>query len=180
MRLVILHGYGASPASHWFSWLADEVGDRAQTIIPALPGTEAPRRDAWVDATRAALGDEDDVLVVGHSLGTVAALLAVADVDRARIRGVVLVAPFWEPVPAVPGVDAALAALPAIPDLGDVPVVVIASDDDPIVPPALSARVAATLGVEVVTVAGGGHFLDREGWTTLPAARDAVLAMLDD
>ena len=34
------------------------------------------------------------------------------------------------------------------------------------------------LGVPVQTVRGGGHFLDRDGWTTLPHARDAVLGML--
>ncbi|QCR20192.1 RBBP9/YdeN family alpha/beta hydrolase [Agrococcus sp. SGAir0287] len=175
MRLVILHGYGALPTSHWFTWLGDAIG--GDVDIPALPDTEAPQRDAWVDAARAAMAGDDDLVVVGHSLGTVAALLALDGVDRSRIRGLVLVAPFWEPVRTLPELDRFL-DLPAIPDLGDVPVVVIASDEDPIVPPELSERAAASLGVPVTTVASAGHFLDRDGWTTLPAARDAVLGML--
>lgn len=175
MRLVILHGYGAMPTSHWFTWLGDAIG--GDVDIPALPQSDAPVRDAWVAAAQAAMAGDDEIVVVGHSLGTVAALLALDGVDRSRVRGMVLVAPFWEPVAPLPGLDAFL-DLPPAPELGDLPVVVIASDDDPIVPPALSARAAAMLGVPVQTVAGGGHFLDRDGWTTLPAARDAVLGML--
>ena len=174
MRLVILHGYGALPTSHWFDWLADEIGGDA--VVPTLPDSDAPRRDAWVAAAREAMGD-GDVLLVGHSLGTVAALLALEGVDLARVRGVVLVAPFWERVRLLPELDHFL-DLPPLPDLGDVPVAVIASDDDAIVDPALSARAASLLGVPVQTVPGAGHFLDVDGWTTLPAARDAVRAML--
>lgn len=175
MRLVILHGYGAMPTSHWFTWLGDEIG--GDVDIPALPDSDAPTRDAWVAAAQQAMAGDDELVLVGHSLGSVAALLALDGVDRARIRGVVLVAPFWERVPPLPELDAFL-DLPPMPDLGDLPVAIIASDDDPIVPPELSARAAALLGVPVQTVAGGGHFLDRDGWTTLPAARDAVLGML--
>lgn len=171
MRLVILHGYGAMPTSHWFTWLGDEIG--GDVDIPALPDSDAPTRDAWVAAARQAMAGDDELVLVGHSLGSVAALLALDDVDRGRV----LVAPFWERVPTLPDLDAFL-DLPPVPDLGGLPVVVIASDDDPIVPPELSSRAAELLGVPVHTVAGGGHFLDRDGWTTLPAARDAVLGML--
>ena len=55
-------------------------------------------------------------------------------------------------------------------------IVIIRSDDDPLVPPAITDRLAGLLGVSARVIAGAGHFLADDGVTALPHARDAVLA----
>ena len=54
----------------------------------------------------------------------------------------------------------------------------IISTDDAIVAPQASHQLAAALDTRVVEVSRGGHFLDRDGYTSLPPAYEALRAML--
>ena len=47
-RAFIIHGYGATPEDHWFSWLAQQLqAAGVATAIPALPDPEQPDFDRW-------------------------------------------------------------------------------------------------------------------------------------
>lgn len=182
-RVVILHGYGASPESHWFPWLADQLrAPDVDVVIPHLPDSGAPRVEPWLRTTTDALGEPDEsLIVVAHSLGSITALRALAAKDPVRLGGILLVSGFAEPLPKLPEIDAFTDALPTFSAvLGDTPILVIASDDDGIVPTEHSARLAQLLGAEFVIVPGGGHFLAEDGWTTLPQARDWLRSLLHD
>lgn len=179
-RVVILHGYTATPERHWFGWLAEQLAARGiETHTPQLPDTENPDAEAWTDAALAALGaPTPGTVLIGHSLGTITAVRALgrafaADPD-ARLGSLVLVAPFAERVPGLPELDPFADDVPALDELA--PRIdrrlVIHSDDDSIVPPPLAAPVASGLDAEVIEVAGGGHFMGQEGWTTLPQLAD--------
>ena len=55
-RAFIIHGYGATPEDHWFSWLAQQLqAAGVATAIPALPDPEQPDFDRW----QAALATHD-------------------------------------------------------------------------------------------------------------------------
>ncbi|MGO2665640.1 RBBP9/YdeN family alpha/beta hydrolase, partial [Mycetocola reblochoni] len=140
--------------------------------VPPLPRPEAPDADDWLSAARTALADADgDTVVVAHSLGCLTALRALAALPQGRrLSGVVLVAGFTEPLPALPELDAFigdgvdLAAARAHADAWTV----LVSSDDPIVPPAATRSLAARLGAELIEAGPVGHFMADDGVTRLP------------
>ncbi|EWS83039.1 alpha/beta hydrolase [Brachybacterium phenoliresistens] len=182
-RIVLVHGYGATPQDHWFPWLS-RLGTPVDA--PALPDPTAPRAEEWISRAAAAIGRTDArTVVVTHSLGGITALQALARLlrdGRARepLAGFLAVAPFVDPLPAVG--DPQLDAFPdrglgrflegfapeAIRELLG-PVTVLRSDDDAIVPAAHSDRTAEALRAETVIVPGAGHFLAEDGVRELPA-----------
>ncbi|XBB65759.1 alpha/beta hydrolase [Nocardioides sp. WV_118_6] len=175
-RATIIHGYGATPADHWFGWLAARLAEAGwASVVPALPEPDSPDPDRWLAATAAAVGTPGaGDLVVGHSLGCLTVLRHLAGLPGDwRLGRLVLVAGFVDPLPALPGLDpyvaGAVAGLDRIASrTGEV--TVLRSDADAYVPAGHTDRLAHLLGVPVRVVPGAGHFLAEEGVTTLPAA----------
>lgn len=178
-RAVIFHGYSATPADHWFGWLADRLEtDGISTTIPSLPSPLDPESRAWVTAVGRALGRPDEhTIVVAHSLGCLAVLRSLRSLAEPwRVGELVLVSGFVDPLPALPELDAFIG------EGGDFSgishhvdrITVIRSDDDPLVPPALTDRLANLLGVSAHVVPGAGHFLGADGITSLPQAYAAI------
>jgi predicted alpha/beta hydrolase family esterase len=182
-RVVVLHGYQASPGAHWFDWLtADLARDGVPVHVPALPSPQDPALGDWVEAARAAIGTPDArTVLVGHSLGCITALHALsATPGDWRLGGLVLASGFDTGPRAVPEVAEFTAALP---DHDRVIAAtahrhVIGSDDDPVVEPALTRSLAERLDATYDVVPGGGHLLGKDGFTTLPVLRDRVRAAL--
>lgn len=182
-RVVVLHGYQAAPTKHWFGWLAtDLAADGVRVDVPALPDPDRPDLGTWTTAAHRAIGTPDaGTVVVGHSLGCVTALHALAATPGAwRLGGLVLAAGFLTPQATVPAVDAFTRA---VPDLARVAGAtarrhVVGSDDDPVVDPADTRALADRLGATFDVVPGGGHLMGHEGVTTLPVVRDRVRAAL--
>ncbi|MFF2317372.1 RBBP9/YdeN family alpha/beta hydrolase [Arthrobacter sp. NPDC058097] len=180
-RVVIVHGYEASPDANWFPWLqgALEAEGIAVAVVP-LPAPDSPDAAAWEDAVSTALGVPDaTTVVVAHSLGVVTALRVLAALSEPwELGGLVLVAGFTEPLEALPELDGFLAS--------DVDVervatsigerTVICSDTDPFVPPAASGDLARRLGARLQVHQGAGHFMTEDGVTRLPALLDVIRA----
>lgn len=178
-RAVIFHGYGATPEDHWFDWLARRLeADGIHATIPALPNPLEPDHEQWEAAARSALGTpHEQTVVVAHSLGCLAVLRALRSLPGSwRLGRLVLVSGFVDPLPALPELDGFIGAGCDPTGLGDRvdQVAVIRSDDDPLVPPAHTDRLAGLLGATASVVPGAGHFLADDGFVELPAAYDAV------
>lgn len=178
-RAAIIHGYGATPADHWFGWLADRLAaDGLTPTVPALPDPEQPRAARWQQVAGAAIGVPDaGSVVVAHSLGSLTVLRHLLSLPPGwRLGTLVLVAGFAEPVPGFASLDAFVAGRTDVRAVaGRVDrVVVLRSDADPVVPTVLTDRLAAQLGVTAQVVPGAGHFLAAEGVTTLPEADAAI------
>ena len=183
-RVVILHGYSAHPGKHWFGWLAEQLAPHGiVTEVPALPDTENPRPQAWTDAALAAIGTPTPAtVVIGHSLGTITAIRALgrafAEHPDARLGALALVAPFVDPVPGLPELDPFAHGVPELAPLASRidRRLVMHSDADEVVPIVLSAPVASGLAADVIEVAGGAHFCEQDGWVTLPALAEWLMA----
>lgn len=68
--VYIVHGYDASPKKHWFAWLKSEIeksGARAEILTMPTPAN--PKLDEWLKTLRESVKFEDEVYLVGHSLG---------------------------------------------------------------------------------------------------------------
>lgn len=178
-RVVIIHGYEASPDANWFPWLQRELEAEGMdvTVVP-LPDPDDPDTAAWENAVSAALGVPDAATaVVAHSLGAITALRVLAALpERWELGVLVLVAGFVERLDALPELDRYLAA--------DVDVerlarsirtrTVIRSKTDPFVPPAASDDLARRLDAQLQVHPEAGHFMAKDGVTTFPAVLDIL------
>lgn len=174
-RLIIVHGFMASPANHWFTWLkarAEALG--MEVVIPAMPDSAAPDAQRWQETLRQQVGQVDDrTFFVGHSLGCITALRYLSQrPDKERAGGIIMVSGFSEPVPTLPELDAFTAAPPV--NLASLTGIahraVIASLNDEIVAPEYSLRLSQRLVAPLYGLPDGGHFLDRDGFDMLPLA----------
>jgi len=179
-RVIIIHGYGASPADHWFGSLAEAL--RAQGVevdIPQLPDPLEPDLQQWTDAAVEAIGTPDaGTAVVSHSLGVVTALHALDRVPGEwRLGAFVGVAGFLDPLPSMPALDVFTATAPDAARTAERTAarLVLHSDEDPYVPTALTLRLAETLDAETIAVPGAGHFLAGEGVTELPQVAERLV-----
>lgn len=90
----------------------------------------------------------------------------------------VLVSGFVDPLPALPELDAFIGDGDGDDFSGANQqvdrIAVIRSDDDPLVSPAPTDRLATLLGVSAQVVPGAGHFLAADGITSLPQAYGAI------
>ena len=197
-RVVILHGYGATPAEHWFPWLTRAVPG-AEAV--ELPRPQSPEAASWILSATDAIGPlSRKTAVVTHSLGGLAALRAIQrlvkrGVAQARARGascdaqlgaLVAVAPFACELPLAGDDDVdrfVLSQLPNFLSKNPFPnprvfgrATVIRSDDDPFVPAGASEEFASRIGARTLTVHGAGHFLASDGVTELPEVLEALSA----
>jgi uncharacterized protein len=98
MRVILVHGYKASPKTNFWPWLERELKDRRfEVVAPELPTPETPDRDAWTKALLEAVGPlSDQDIIVGHSLGGAAALrLLEAAEARTTPHACVLISTPW-------------------------------------------------------------------------------------
>lgn len=183
-RAFIVHGYGADVDSHWFSWLADKLSSHnIQTIIIPLPNSKQPDFRVWQQTLRQYIGTPkaSDVFVA-HSLGTIS-LLHYLSVHKKPVRQVVLVSGFGEHLPElshIDGFDVDAYVSQARLDNAFLSQHIhqfthIISTNDGIVSPRASHRLANRLGGRVVLVKDGGHFLESDGFSSLPWAYQALL-----
>jgi hypothetical protein len=87
-KILFIHGYTASSQADFYPFLSQELDKRGiDYVIPDLPGGDKPHTKIWLKTIHEALQENTKpLIIVGHSLGTRAALLYVEkyniDVER--------------------------------------------------------------------------------------------------
>ena len=161
-RLLLLHGFKGTPdIPVWYKWLKEELEPRGwELMIPLLPSPAAPKVEEWNRAIENELGgDFSNVIFVGHSLGGLAALQALAAHPRDDVAKAVIL--MVTPVRDV-GRPALLPFMPPL--LWDVIKKRAAhflhfySDDDPYVPFDHGEELHRLLGGSLVACHGMHHF----------------------
>ena len=181
-RIVIGHGYtNTRPEGHWLRNLATVSRSAGhQVFYPQFPSPEAPKVQEWQDllVAETALAHEitkhtqeslsDELIFVGHSLGSVNWILAAGrQVLPARFDRVLLVAPA-DPklLERIPGYEL---------DLDDPnfranvveateSLTLLGSDSDPWSPRGIQATFADLLGLEAKIFEGAKHFSKDDGF----------------
>ncbi|GAA2182571.1 alpha/beta hydrolase [Brooklawnia cerclae] len=172
-RVIVFHGYQASPSDHWFGWLADELATTGASVrIPTMPNSDDPDRESWVAQAAREIGAPDEhTAIVTHSLGGVTALHALDRIDGDWTLGAfIAVAGFVQPLPELPPLDAFTVRAPDVHRTTSRTVYrrVLLSADDPFVPVDHALTLARLLDAETTTFPSAGHFLGRDGFTRLP------------
>ncbi|MFA5270449.1 MAG: alpha/beta fold hydrolase [Patescibacteria group bacterium] len=131
----ILHGYNGSPDENWFPWLKEKLekrGDKA--IVPTLPNPDKPQLGEWLATLKAAIQENGEGVLIGHSLGGVLAMRYLE--QGGHPEKIVLVAVPFAQLPNIPGIDNFLETPWDISSeqLQSAKFVVIGSEDDPYVP----------------------------------------------
>ena len=171
---LVLHGYtNRRPEGHWQRRLVTTLRSEGELVVyPALPDTDDPHLDPWVDVVRTELdllAHADEQVVVAHSLGAVT-WLHVATAGLARpVDRVLLVAP---PSPArtaealprfvLPRLDGEAVRAAARDSL------LVGSDADPWCPEGIGPAYADPLGLRHVVVDGARHFALDDGFGPWP------------
>jgi hypothetical protein len=183
VKVFIVHGFEGSPNGGWRPWLMGELEKRdIYACALPMPSPEAPVLADWTTeiSRQVERNADDEIYLVGHSLGVPAVLRYAATMPAGRrLAGTVLVSGPIEPVvnPKIEGFLKPPFDFAALkPKLGKC--AVIHGDDDPLVPLAHAERLSAALGAKLVVVKGGGHLNGSAGWFTLPPCLDEILAMM--
>lgn len=100
-KIIILHGWDASPHDAWF-WRAKETfEDKGYKVdLPELPGHYFPDYDGWLKIIKDLDPDENTILI-GHSLGAVAIMRYLEDSTK-KVSQVILAAMPLEPMRFTP------------------------------------------------------------------------------
>ncbi|MBP6115144.1 MAG: serine hydrolase family protein [Neisseriaceae bacterium] len=190
--VYIIHGFQASPASHWFPWLKQQLNRRRiNAHILSMPHPTDPKLAEWVAHLQARVNTPTaNTYFVAHSLGCIMLLYYIATTPLSQpFGGMVLVSGFYEPLPPIPTLHPKLALElenikshpPLHFDLIRSKVALsacVSSGDDAIVPTEFSQRLAQKLNAPHYLVDNGGHFLDREGFTKLPIVDQILKDMM--
>jgi uncharacterized protein len=99
-RAIIVHCWGGSSNYAWYPGAARDLEARGYTVtIPNMPETEEPRLKMWLPHLRSIVGDgpTDELVLIGHSLGTVTIMRYLESLpDEVQIGKVILVAGFTD------------------------------------------------------------------------------------
>ncbi len=179
-RAIIIHGWGGLPEEGWRPWLRTQLAKQGYDVnLPAMPNTEHPHLEAWLETLRSTIGEaNDEVLLIGHSLGCVTILRYLETLPaNIRVPETVLVAGFCEdlgpnfaeiqPFTAAPFDWPRIRA--ACPRFH-----VIHSEDDHIVPVAYAKRLAERLGVTLCLQRHMRHFGSGDGLREIPCVLEAL------
>lgn len=182
-QVYIIHGYGASPANHWFSWLKEKLSaDGIVVDILKMPTPLSPNLNEWLKHLfQNANILTKDTYFVAHSLGCVSLLKHLQQTElKEQIGGLVLVSGFTKSLPSFQLLDEFTQERLDYNRIVDKVKkrAVIASKNDPIVPFSFSKELAAEIHADFYAIENGGHFLESDGFTTLPIVYDVLGNMM--
>lgn len=182
-RVYIIHGYGASPSSHWFPWLKKKLSEKGITAdVLRMPNAKSPDLDRWLNHLSLDVdGLSRDTYFVAHSLGCVTLLNYLQQMNASpQIGGFILVSGFAKPLPSLPVLDA-FTRQPLNGHkimLSAKKRVVISAKDDPVVPFSFSKELARQIQADFHETESGGHFLESNGFITFPLVWALLIAMI--
>ena len=166
--LVFIHGYTASHLADWYPRISKELDQLGvDYLIPDLPGDEHPHAEEWLNVLHSTISDVKKPLVlIGHSLGTRAALLYI-EKYQPKVEKVFLIAAFNNRTENATRNDGE-----TYPDFFEHKIdlekvkplvnkfVVMHSKDDSAIPYEPGEEIAEDLGAELIPFEGRDHFSD--------------------
>lgn len=182
-RVFIIHGYQSAPNRHWFPWLKRELNKQNIPVSAiALPDSGNPDFSRWQQTLAEQIGTPaTQDYFVAHSLGCITILEYLSRHAHNRFGGLILAAGFAEPIPNLPELNGYIkqASLEFAKLSNLAPIHSIISQNDQIIPPSYSLRLAEQLGSSVSMIPNGGHLMQSDGINELPQALEALQTMFD-
>ncbi|MCM3059818.1 alpha/beta hydrolase [Bacillus subtilis] len=178
-QVYIIHGYRASSTNHWFPWLKKRLlADGVKADILNMPNPLQPRLEDWLDTLSLYQHTlHENTYLVAHSLGCPTILRFLEHLQlRKQLGGIILVSGFAKSLPTLQMLDEFTQG-----SFDHQKIIesakhraVIASKNDQIVPFSWSKELAQQIDAALYEVQHGGHFLENEGFTSLPIVYDIL------
>ncbi|HEV2403011.1 MAG TPA: alpha/beta fold hydrolase [Candidatus Saccharimonadales bacterium] len=173
-RAVIIHCWGGSSNYAWYPWLKGELEKQGyQVYVPDMPNTDGPKLIEWLPKLEEVIGEPDDeLLLVGHSLGTVTIMRYLESLStEQRIRKVIFVAGFTDQLgfSELENFFETRLDFASIKSKAKGGFVIIQSDDDPFVSEQYGTRLKEELDAKLVIKHAAKHMsgaVDGEGACT--------------
>lgn len=163
LDILFVPGLGGSGPDHWQSRWAQKL---STAHIVEQEDWDSPSRDAWVgQILRAIDSSSRPIVLVGHSLGSIAAASAVAETpEPKKIAAAFLVAPPDPDSAALPPglIDPGFKEKAPQAALG-VPGVIVASRSDSFADYAFAQKLALLWGLELADAGDAGHINAESG-----------------
>ena len=173
MKVVfIVHGYKGWPNGGWRTWLMSELEKKEiyACSLP-MPNPDDPVCEEWIGEIKRVVGQNsnNEIYLVGHSLGSTAILRFLETTDSKNIKGVILASGPIKPV-GNGNINNFLETpfdFEKIKNKAQKFLIIHGSNDDRV--PFEHAQVLSkALDCKLVTVENGGHLNGSAGWKTLP------------
>jgi uncharacterized protein len=182
-QIHIIHGYEASPSSHWFPWLKGKlIADDHQVSVLHMPNSSNPKKEDWLETLANKIKNLDtNTYFVAHSLGSITLLNYLEQLDPLpEFGGFILVSGFSERLSSLPSLDPF-----TVKEVNYQKIISaansragIAAKDDYIVPCELSQNLSKQLDASFYPVEKGGHFLEDDGFITFQLVYDILNNMM--
>ncbi len=160
-RAVIIHCWGGNSNYAWYPWLKKELGSRGyQVTVPDMPNNDEPQLSEWLPTLQNVIGNPDiELLLVGHSLGTVTIMRYLESLEHGHVGKVILVAGFTDQLgfKELENFFGTNLDFEKIKPKSNDGFVVIQSDDDPFVSAQYGERLKEELGAKLVVKHGAKH-----------------------
>lgn len=181
-KVFLIHGFDGEPNGGWRPYLMEELAKLdIYACALSMPTPAEPILEEWLDEIKRVIerNPDDNIYLVGHSLGGTAILRYIEKFPSTNIRGAVLVsspchknsndyiktflsADFdWEKIKT--NLDK---------------VTVIHGDNDEQVPVSDASEIAEKLDGKIVIIKNGKHLNGSAGFTKLPEALEAIKEMV--
>ena len=181
-KVFLIHGFEGSPNGGWRPWLMGELEkhDIYACALP-MPTPSQPVCSDWVNEIKRAVdvNMEDEIYLVGHSLGVPAILRYLESAELKNISGAVLVSG-----PSQKNNNRKIDSFLENPfDYSKAKAMcskflIIHGDNDPNVPMSNAETLSRELEGKLVIVPNGGHLNGSSGWTQLPPCLEGLLEMM--
>lgn len=191
-KVFIVHGFGGIPNGGWIPWLMQELAKKkvSACALP-MPNSKKPVISKWIEEISHTVDNspEDEIFLVGHSLGATAVLRYLEQIENdKKISGVVLVSGLISPL----DLENPQSVYRGIDSFVDTSIdfekiknkankfILLHSTDDPAVPFWHAEKISQELGCELVKVEKGGHFfiLAEPICYELPELLDIILRVI--
>jgi len=181
-RAVIVHCWGGSSNYAWYPWVKAELEKCGyQVTVPDMPDSDSPKLATWLPHLQEIVGQPDDELVlIGHSIGTVAIMRYLEALKVGQVGKVILVAGFTDELgfKELENFFETRLNFAKIKTKSKNGFVVIQSDNDPFVSEQYGERLKEELGAKLIIKHGANHMSGavdgEEACTELPEVVESV------
>lgn len=97
-RAVIVHCWGGNSNYAWYQWTKAELEKQGYSVtVPNMPDPDPPKLATWLPHLQEVIRQPDDeLLLIGHSIGTVTIMRYLETLESGQVGKVILVAGFTD------------------------------------------------------------------------------------
>jgi predicted alpha/beta hydrolase family esterase len=182
-KVYLIHGFEGSPNGGWRPYLMRELAHNdISSFSLSMPSPEKPILDEWLSEIKRYIDRDinDEIYLVGHSLGGTAILRYLEKFDSQNIKGIVSVS-----APCICKKENSRIS-EFLEDNFDwnliknkvSKVAVIHGDDDPLVPVVEAEKISNELDGKLIIIKNGKHLNGSAGFIELPELLEVILRMI--